>query len=393
MCTLSNACLQFSKNKPFTLSIFQKFVAEHQIFAREIDFKTNESKQEIDNWKPVKPSIGVLYDANNEFQRDILPYVTPDIDIENLDIYAEDEIAKEPQDDFVEEYPIPKYKKSIWKKGILIDYPVIDNDHTIGVLAEISYDIDAKIILIKVEQNSKSIHKDALRGILNSLDTTSDSEKFAICNCPLCQEVEKQNPGSAYRIHYEYLKNLQDKFVPKVQCYLSGKLRMLDEISILERPEVKVTIIHEPKRDNEFCEKVKELFSRRELRSKVWDRSQSLGGVEKEKEFQTNISEAEIIIVLVSPSLMVDEEALEQVALTIRRVNRQTAILLSIVVRDYSKWEDCHPFNQLISKIQILSDSPISSSKDSDKSWRKIGEKLHREIDDWLNKFHRFKIE
>jgi hypothetical protein len=374
-------CLKFPKEKEFPSWVFEKFVVEHCIFSRETNILTKQSQEEIKNWELSK----------------IEEEEPTELDFKNLMISAIEDITEDantaPIIDFYELEPIPKYKKTIWNKGIIINYPVQEKHKTVVVSSEITCDNDANIILVKVEKKHNKSHKEALTAILNALSaTTLDFQHFAVCNCPLCQEVEKRNPGNGYQIPYDSLKNLHDKFVPKVQCYSSGKNRLLDEISLLERPEIKVAIIHELNRDTEFIEKVNALFFQRELRSDVWNRSLPLGGAEFEKEFQIKVAEAEIILVLVSPYLLGDEKACEQISTTIRRVNKKTAILLAIVVRDISAWEDCQPFNQLDSRIQILSESPISSSKKPDEAWKKIGDKLHREIEEWLNKFHRFKV-
>jgi len=395
------ACLQFSDKKQIVLD-FQKFILENQEYARNTDKLTKLSQRDIEEWELARQEEITM--------RKLL---------ENIDIEAEDKEEYEPieEENRLALFDNPqsgedelqfatknspedieiKYKRSIWKRGVVVDYPIQDdNDKRVYVPVEIMCDFDLNLIFVKVGNNEILAHKrKALMEIMNILTYSPEIEQYAICNCPLCQESEKVEHGTAYSIPYSKLKNFQNRFVPKIQCYASGKSKRLDEISIIERPEIKVAIIHEPKSDQEFCDKTHGLFKHRELREKIWDITRIPLGKNVIEETKERLSESEIFIVIVSPNLISDDGALAQVENIINRTNGGTALLLGIIARDISLWEDCHPFNLSEKGIHIISEKSISSMKkhEIDESWKKIGLKLHEEIEKWLNVTRRYKLE
>lgn len=391
-------CLRFPDEKRLNYQ-FQKFVVENQDRARNI--QTIESKKEIEEWEKATKREEEERKKAREKELELQKQQGFDkfqfIAVEDAPDPKKDDESEEP--DSKNQPPAPIFKRIIWGKGLVLDYQIQvgdREDRTLDIPTEIRCDVEPNVILVKVGNEEKTQHKrKALSAIINAFSVSAEIERFAICNCPLCQEVERQKPGTAHRIPYQKLENLKERYVPKIQCYGSGKAQRLDEISILERPKIKVRVIHATLFDNEFCDKVEEWFLKRDLDVDFWSKKVTEVGDDFLQEIKVKISESDIIVVLISPSLINDDLALdEMLEPSIKKANKQDVLLLGLVVRETVSWQECSPFNQLVSPIPILSEKPITSleAHEIDRVWKTSGEKLHAEIEKWLNETHRFKL-
>jgi hypothetical protein len=207
--------------------------------------------------------------------------------------------------------------------------------------------------------------------------------------------LESQSLGLAHRIPYQKIENLKGRYVPKIQCYGSGIFKKLDEISVIERPEIKVAIIHESLKDSDYCHVVKKLFKNRDLKAKVWDRNDILPGANWSERMRDEVSTSDVVIALISADLLDDEVARDDMLdPSVSRANQQKTLLLGIVVRDCANWKGDPILQKLITPIHNLSDEPSDFIKEAkkDRAWSKVWEKLDAQIDDWLDKTHRIKL-
>lgn len=387
------ACLRFP-DESMLKKQFQKFIIERQDQARRTEKMTAQSEKDIEAWEEESRAEEKIRKEQEKSLSEMQFEMTEPEDNEPA---PPDENNETEDEDLKNEPPTINYKKAIWARGAVLDYQIEDADGRIVDLpVEIRCDVEPNLIMIKVGNEEKLRDKrKVLSEILNSLGVSSEVERFAVCNCQLCQKAEEKALGTAYRIPYQRIENLKERYVPRIQCYGSGKRQRLDEISILDRPKIKVAIIHESQNDNDFCKNVKEWFSKQDIDARVWDKNDLLAGDEVEQKINQEIHESDVLIALISPHLFADEKTIDvMLEPSVKRAKKENALLLGLVVRETVSWQDCSPFNLLDSSIVTLSEEPISSLEANkiDKVWKTSGEKLHAEIDKWLDKTHRYKL-
>lgn len=372
------ACLQFSKCQPFPELYFQKFIVEWQGRAY---VKIHEIEMEGDAIENNKEGHdNGVYNSNND-----------DDDNQNYnENYKEtDEDTKSNESN--EDIPLPEYlrnssrisskekevKRFIWANGMYFEQHEDESQYQL-VIEKNEPD---KHILVKCSGKSDDARQ-AFDNVINWFKNLNIPLNIrAICTCDLCK---KKTLESAHQIDYEDLKSLKNQFEPKVQCYKSGIMKMLDDISTIDRPSFKSVIINAPE-DDEFCREVRKHLSPQNspIISSPFDRLSIPGTSIPHLEFERKITYADIVILLISSDLIGGEDekhvfAREMSELAIAQfIENQKPIVVAILLREYNSWNESYPFNS--EKIQTLNQEPVSNVK-NDKAWSKISEQYSKLI-------------
>lgn len=352
------ACIQFSPCLPFPERLFQEFIVERQA---EAFFKKEEIEEnQIDREEKTT-------EAKDEFE--------DDEEIE-LPSYLENNWIKTMG---IEEQPKPtNLKRFIWSNGIYIAKE--EGKYQVVVEKEVS----TRRILVKCSGKSEEIRNYFENLIDRFRSTIFLPDVFVICTCNFCQQRGLHN---SHWIKVRDLENLKKRYEPKIQCYASGKMVPLDEISTVKRPAYKVVIINAPA-DDAFCEKAREhFFPPKSLIQTVISTRNHIPSSDFENEYLHRVRNADVIIVLISLKLTGGEEEGDNLARTMvekaaERFSEKKCLCLFVCTNDPSNgWENISPFND--AEIPVLNRTPIYNLENT-QLWKQIGDDLHRRISNWL---------
>lgn len=361
-------CLQFSECLPFPEFCFQEFIVQMQSFAFAVKADVVEILDELE--EALNSDTEVELSDEEKYNLEMPKYMN-----ENWVPDTNPELRKS------------KLKRFIWNSGIYFQ----------------KYDEDEEAFQIEIEKkptlqqliiscNWKSISaKNELEALISWFKSRIEkTDVLAICTCDLCKIKDIQ---SAYSVKYKYLENLREKYEPKVQCYGSGLMKRLDDISIVKKPEFSSVIINAPA-DDDFCKKAKQhLFPPTgSLFTDPFDRNKLLGGTTDE-DYRRKVENADVIVILVSSDLIGGDDKFQVLArkmahLAIENLKKKTSLVLAVIVREYHRWSNDPPFDH--NDIQVLSDEPIADPN-NDLAWSKISSGLQPKIKNWLKNKSDFK--
>lgn len=142
----------------------------------------------------------------------------------------------------------------------------------------------------------------------------------------------------------------------------------------MEKQAVKIFISYAEK-DKEFYEELMEFTApmRREGSIELWDSSQLMPGDVVEDAIKNKLNDAQVILFLVSPSLLNSDDIHQnELLVAIERYERKQVVIVPVLVRP-TYTEDTP-----LSKFRILPDryEPIAKSHDRDEAWLKVVESL-----------------
>jgi len=369
------ACIQFSPCLPFPERLFQEFIVARQAEAffkkEDIEKREPEVNEETTEMQgEIKEEESVINEETTEVQ--------DEIEEEEVELpgYLQDNWIKPME---VEEQPKPtNLKRFIWSNGIYIAKK--EGDYQVVVEKESSF----RRIIVKCSGKSEEARNYFELLIEWFRSTIFHPDVFVICTCTFCQQ---RGLHDSHWIKVMDLENLKKRYEPKVQCYRSGKMVPLDEISTVKRPFYKVVIINTPA-DDAFCEKAREHFfpSQSPVQTIVSTRKQRLSS-EFENEYLHRIRNADVAVVLISLKLTGGEDegdrlARKMVEKAAERFSDKKCLCLFVCINAPSNgWENISPFND--TEIPVLTQTPIYDLENT-QLWKQIGDDLHKRISNWL---------
>lgn len=275
-------------------------------------------------------------------------------------------------------------QKHIWNSGIQIEKHDEQNNL---VQAEIFAEKAINKVWITTCGEKRGA-RNLLVSLINTLRYLSNREEisykeFCICNCSICKIVGKE---SSHKIEIGTLSNLKKNFVPKIQCYSSGRLRLLDDISIEDRPEINILIIHSESPENRLDEQLeKRLKAKRGwLNIKIENVSHFKAG-DKSQILEEQVFNAHIIIVLLSSDLYSNDEIMDKAMPKVtKRAENGNLLIRGILVEKFS-WEGGI-------QIELLNQSPFSRDSDHAEIWEKTMTKFFRDTELWLEEISKKKL-
>lgn len=347
--------LHFREENEFTLKwVFQKFIIEYYRLARDTNVLTEETERVIEESPDPRFEISI-----------------DDIPAENFQVESEDEL--EGHTLISDEEPSPVYKKAVWGNGILID-EFFEIPGANGIASgEIILHRSPQRIHLQIE-GKEDRHRILLTKLINWFSSNcSPAEILAVCNCPQC----RQKPShERYHLDYLILENLKLMYSPQVQCYKSGEMMPLDEISSIERPLVEVALIYDTD-DHASAAKIKKMLKNRPISILFQDTNEILAGENVEEGYKEILQNCQFAIVLASADLVGgDESRLKWLEIAAIRYKKGEIAVALVEVRD-CHWKDATLFKQW----EPLNDSPPKK----DEAWKMVGEKLYKKIEDWLH--------
>lgn len=178
------------------------------------------------------------YALGREKETDFYTRPNPSAGKNLLSGYDTDEDNNPPEDPEIEE-PISSVKKFIWYEGIFFEKKLPSHPDDLPQAEVIKFGKRVKVRVNGKKEAKMSMLDDVL-GWFESRAKEFQPIKIIVCSCERCRRVENK----PYEIIYEHFQNLQKIFVPQIQCYASGELLRLDEISSFKQPEVKIVVLH-----------------------------------------------------------------------------------------------------------------------------------------------------
>lgn len=340
-------CLQFSIYQPFPERCFQQFIIEWQgkAFVKTSEIEEEELEIDKDEGLPdfMKPNWVKTFDKQAKVEEQRFIWANG--------IYFEQKANE------------PKYQIEIEK---------VENDRQVivrcsGKSPEARAGFESVIGWFKSQNLNVEVH--------------------VICTCDLCR---KNDLKSAHQIQYRDLENLKRRFEPKVQCYHSGVMKRLNDISNVELPSYRSVIINAPS-DKYFCDvAIKSLFPKSTIITEPFYRDKIKGGDDFKQEFERKVSNADLIIILVSPDLIgKDDEgdskeyelAREMVDLAINEMlQEKKALVAAIEIKEYHAWGKVSPYDhEDIEKFFKEKEEDFNPN-----DWAKISSSLEIKIEKWL---------
>jgi len=258
-------------------------------------------------------------------------------------------------------------RDQVWRKGVTLDW---GND-TIGEAIE---DTSRREITLKVSGKDRKRRMNEMRNILETIQSPFRGlsyEQLVSCNCPDCSKSSKPT------IHnLEYLED-HAKDSKEVLCK-SGTRKWIPAQHILEgfeftdEPRIFISYSHKnEEHKNAFREMIFPLAQNRNW--KVWDDRYILPGEEWNISILRQLSEANIIVLLLTSSFF-NSEFIYNIELTraIERHEAGSALLIGVIV-SACLWEETP-----LRRIQMLpvDGKPVDQHQNASEVWKQVADKI-----------------
>lgn len=286
-----------------------------------------------------------------------------------------DEDNNPPEDPEIEE-PISSVKKFIWAEGIFFEKELTSHPGDFP---------QAEVIKsgqrLKVRVNGK---KDAK---MSMLDYVLDWFEKKSQDCPLIKTIQCtcercKSLGQPYEIRYHHFQDLQSIFIPRIQCYASGELVRLDEISSFNQPEVRMAVFYS-KSDSIFFDEFYEQFDGQgDFEIHLW-KSGVLDNLPINKireDVQFVINKAHFVIFMISSSFD-KSEVLKYAVECAGRRHKNGEIVVKIIQLTPFEWQERPLFSK--KKFEALNSAPIGPGTNREEFWAKIARRTHESIEIW----------
>ncbi|MBL7795269.1 MAG: TIR domain-containing protein [Saprospiraceae bacterium] len=222
---------------------------------------------------------------------------------------------------------------------------------------------------------------------VDRLNATYDNlrvKKLIPCNCGECRFSTEP-----HFYDYEVLQRARKLQVRAIQCQRSfsevAVLQLIDNVFITNffTPKPLKIFFSYSKHDLEHLNVLKRHLAplRREESIIVWDDSQILPGEEWDKSIRQELSNADVVVLLVSSDFLATEYVWKEIEIATQRHERGEALVVPIIVRPCN-WENT-PF----ARFNALPDKgrPITKWENRDEAWHAVAQQIRR-LSTTLNK-------
>jgi len=270
--------------------------------------------------------------------------------------------------------PIYSTPKIIWSKGIVLHQNIEDG----WAQAEVSK-TDKNRVKVRV-RGVKRAKMTLLAEILNWFELKGKdykSIKAIECTCTKCRKAD----SLPYEIAYHHFQNLQKIFIPQIQCYASGELLRLDEISSVEQPEVRLAVLY-AEEDLPFFENFYEFFKKQgDFKIELWEPRDLLAKPRPLEEILSVINRAHLVIFMMSVDFDNSPVIRQGIDRAIQLFKTKDILIKVIQLKSFD-WQD-HPLFKN-SRVLSINPEPIELANNRAEAWRQVAKQLHREIEEWV---------
>lgn len=180
-----------------------------------------------------------------------------------------------------------------------------------------------------------------------------------------------------YLFDFKYLEGFHKKYLPKIQCYESGKHLRLDNFSGLTQPVVQIFIEYSNKDEKSFAELCDQFpMEGWDYDANIWHHGlyENIGST-IELEYENNFRRSEVTIFLISSSLTSDKKSYKLLKEAKKRWQVDGILLIPIVVSPCFWKHGLEEFEgeELPEPIML-----------SEGDWHKVSFQVHNRIEKWL---------